>query len=269
MTEGFLASPPRFDVLGVGVSATNKAEAAALILNRVDRGEPCYVCVTGVHGVMECQHDRTLLRIHNGSGLTVPDGMPLVWAGRLKGFSRMGRVFGPELMMEVCRRSEASGYRHFLYGGNVGVAEELRRRLIQKFPGLNIVGTFTPPFRPLNRTEEEQLIDQVAQTQPDIFWVGLSTPKQERFMAAYLPKLDTKVMLGVGAAFDFHTGRAQDAPVWIKKSGLQWLHRLSQDPRRLWKRYLINNPLFVFLFVLQLLTKQDNLPEDHREMGQL
>ncbi len=260
---------PRFDVLGVQVSATHKAEAAAIIQGWVGRGERHYVCVTGVHGVMECQKDEELRRIHNGSGLTVPDGMPLVWAGRLNGFSRIGRVFGPELMLEVCRRSVAAGQTHFLYGGAAGVAEELKRRLRREFPEIRIVGTFTPPFRPLTPAEEEQLLEQVARAKPDIFWVGLSTPKQERFMAAYLPKLDTRVMLGVGAAFDFHTGRAQDAPGWVKRSGLQWLHRLSQDPRRLWRRYLINNPVFVAKFIRQLLTRDGNLPGLSRKVRRI
>jgi N-acetylglucosaminyldiphosphoundecaprenol N-acetyl-beta-D-mannosaminyltransferase len=256
LAEQHIGGGPRVNVLGVGISPTHMAETVAVIQTWIDRGKRHYVCVTGVHGVMQCQEDEELRRIHHASGLTVPDGMPLVWAGRLHGFSCMGRVFGPDLMLEVCRSSVNRGYTHFLYGGDAGVAEELERSLVQRFPNLKIVGTFTPPFRPLNRGEEDQLIEQVAQAKPDIFWVGLSTPKQERFMAAYLPRLDTKVMLGVGAAFDFHTGRAKDAPGWMKKTGLQWLHRLSQEPKRLWKRYLINNPLFIYKITLQMVKKR-------------
>lgn len=238
------------------ISVTNLANAVSCINDWIERGEPHYVCVTPVHGVMECQRDEELRRIHNNSGLTVPDGMPLVWAGRLQGYSQVGRVFGPDLMLALCQLSVSTGYSHFLYGGDTGVAEELRRRLRRKFPGIKIVGTFTPPFRPLNPAEEEKVIAQVARVKPDIVWVGLGCPKQEHFMGAYLPKLDTKVMLGVGAAFDFHTGRAQDAPRWMKASGLQWLHRLIQDPKRLWKRYLINNPLFAYKFLRQTITKK-------------
>jgi N-acetylglucosaminyldiphosphoundecaprenol N-acetyl-beta-D-mannosaminyltransferase len=256
-------SRTRLNVLGVGINITNMAEVASIVQGWIDRGEQHYVCVTGVHGVMESQRDEALRRIHNDSGLTVPDGMPLVWIGHLHGFSRMGRVFGPELMEQLCRISVGKGYTHFLYGGDVGVAEELRKCLKQKFPEIKIVGTFTPPFRPLNRVEEEQLIGQVAMAKPDIIWVGLSCPKNERFMAEYLSKLDTKVMLGVGAAFDIHTGRVQDAPAWIKRAGLQWLHRLSQDPGRLWKRYLINNPIFIFKLIFSLYYQKTIIINEH------
>ena len=165
----------------------------------------------------------------------------------------MRRVFGPDLMLEVCEMSVREGYTHFLYGGSDGVAEQLSAALSRRFPGLRIVGTYNPPFRPLNQIEQEELSARVASVKPDIFWVGLSTPKQERFMSEYLPRLDTLVMVGVGAAFDLHTGRIQDAPAWVKQSGLQWLHRLGQEPRRLWKRYLYNNPRFVIKMTSQLL----------------
>jgi N-acetylglucosaminyldiphosphoundecaprenol N-acetyl-beta-D-mannosaminyltransferase len=156
-------------------------------------------------------------------------------------------------MLEACAESVQSGYTHFLYGGNVGVAEQLKLNLEQRFPGLRVVGTYTPPFRPLNPAEQTELQELVARLKPDIFWVGLSTPKQERFMAEYLPQLSTKVMIGVGAAFDVHTGGIKDAPDWVKKAGLQWFHRLCQEPRRLWRRYLFNNPRFVVRIASQLL----------------
>ena len=244
----------RVNILGVGISVTNIQNALATIEGWIDQGERHYVCVTGVHGVMECQKDEDLRPIHNASGLTVPDGMPTVWAGRLQGFECMDRVYGPDLMREVCKMSVPKGYTHFLYGGNVGVAEALRENLEERFPGIRIVGTYTPPFRLLNEQEGAELCEQVARLKPDFFWVGLSTPKQERFMAEYIHKLDTKVMLGVGAAFDVHLGFTKDAPDWIKKISMQWLHRLCQEPRRLWRRYLYNNPVFVYKFVKQLMT---------------
>jgi N-acetylglucosaminyldiphosphoundecaprenol N-acetyl-beta-D-mannosaminyltransferase len=244
---------PRVNILGVGISATNMAEAINTILSWTQQGERHYVCFSPVHAVMECQRDAELREIHNRSGMTVPDGMPLVWAGRLQGFTKINRVFGPELMFNLCRISVRQGFTHYLYGGDAGVADKLCQRLEEKFPGIRIVGTFTPPFRPLNKSEEKGLIEQVAKLKPDLFWVGLGCPKQERFMAEYLPKLDTKVMLGVGAAFDFHTGRALDAPDWIKRAGLQWLHRFIQDPKRLWKRNLIDSPTFVLKFFGQLI----------------
>jgi N-acetylglucosaminyldiphosphoundecaprenol N-acetyl-beta-D-mannosaminyltransferase len=179
--------------------------------------------------------------------------MPIVWVGRIYGFTQIGRVYGPDLMYEICKVSIEKKYTHFLYGGKPGVADLLRINLRNKLPGVHIVGTYTPPFRPLNKYEEESLIQQVKKAKPDFFWVGLSTPKQEKFMANYISKLDTKVMLGVGAAFDIHTGLAKDAPRFIKIISLQWLYRLYQEPRRLWRRYLVNVPLFICKIALQII----------------
>lgn len=241
-----LCKTRRFGVLEVQVSITNMQVAVEAADEFIRRGGRGYICVTGVHGVMECQSDRELLQVHNNSFLTVPDGMPLVWLGRLNGFRSMGRVYGPDFMIELCARAAERGYKIFLYGGAAGVTDNLQRALEQKCSGLKVVGTYTPPFRPLNELEEAELVARVAECQPDIIWVGLSTPKQERFMARYLPRLDTKLMIGVGAAFDIHTGRITDSPTWLKVCGLQWLHRLLQEPRRLWRRYLFNNPRFLY-----------------------
>jgi N-acetylglucosaminyldiphosphoundecaprenol N-acetyl-beta-D-mannosaminyltransferase len=242
----------RANVLGVGVHAIDIAQGADRIECALVSGERGYVCVTGVHGVMEAQNDPEFKAILNGSLLTAPDGMPTVWVGRLQGFRRMKRVFGPDLMLELCARSAQKGYTHFLYGGAPGVAEQLKHALLSRFPGINVVGTYTPPFRPLTQPEFWQLKDTISALQPDLFWVGLSTPKQERFMAACIHQLAAKVMIGVGAAFDIHAGRLRDAPSWVKNLGLQWIHRLLQEPTRLWKRYLINNPTFMWRIALQL-----------------
>lgn len=244
---------PRANVLGVGVSAINMGDAIQLSDELIQSNGRGYVCVTGVHGVIEAQSDPKFRRIQNDSFLTVPDGMPTVWVGRLQGHRTMHRVYGPDYMLDLCRFSVTRGYRHFLYGGNQGIAERLTAELRRKLPGIQIVGTYTPPFRPLNSSEEAELIALVAESKPDVFWVGLSTPKQERFMAQYLDKLDVKLMVGVGAAFDIHTGGIKDAPAWMKASGLQWLYRLAQEPRRLWRRYLINNPVFIWNIILQFL----------------
>jgi N-acetylglucosaminyldiphosphoundecaprenol N-acetyl-beta-D-mannosaminyltransferase len=243
----------RVNVLGVGISAINLQTAVVALRDALATGTRGYVCVSGVHGVMEAQADPELRRIHNRSLLTTPDGMPMVWLGRLAGHKEMSRVYGPELMEHVFAWTQNSGHTHFFFGGNTGVAEALKARLEERFPGIRIVGTYTPPFRPLNETEEAELRERVSALQPDFFWVGLSTPKQERFMAAYLPKLDAKIMLGVGAAFDFHAGRVAQAPRWIQRSGFEWLYRLGKEPRRLWKRYLRNNPIFVWKVTGQLL----------------
>jgi N-acetylglucosaminyldiphosphoundecaprenol N-acetyl-beta-D-mannosaminyltransferase len=235
----------RANVLGVGVHATNLRAAADLIESAVAKDRKGYVCVTGVHGVMEAQRNVQFKGILDRAMLVVPDGVPTVWIGRWEGHDNMGRVFGPDLMMEVCERSMVSGHTHFLYGGKPGIAEELRETLTKRFPGIRILGTHTPPFRPLSAAEKAQLQREVCKLTPDIIWIGLSTPKQEQFMAENLNSLECKIMVGVGAAFDIHTGRVKDAPDWVKVAGLQWFHRLCQEPSRLWKRYLVNNVGFV------------------------
>ena len=242
----------RVNILGVGVSALNMETALLETEQLLDRGEQGYICVTGVHGIMEAQSDEQFREILNRSFLTTPDGMPTVWLGRMHGFKEMSRVYGPDFMLGLCQRSVTRGYRHFLYGGKPGVAEKLRTALTQRFPGLQIVGTYTPPFRPLTEEEEADLRSQLIESRADVLWCGLSTPKQERFMAAYSKRLPVKLMVGVGAAFDLLSGNLSEAPDWMKKSGLQWLYRLIKEPARLWRRYLINNPRFTWLTFLQL-----------------
>ena len=327
----------RTNVLGVGVSSLNMDLAVETLLEARAKGHTGYVCVTGVHGVIESQRDPDLKKIHNRSFLTVPDGMPLVWVGRKQGFASMGRVYGPDLMLAVCeataalnQRTDVGGQRtenrsqwsavsgqagkvaekkklisdlgsrtsdkkcltHFLYGATEDVLDKLKANLEERFPGIRIVGTYAPPFRPLNEEEEKELRGIVAECKPDFFWVGLSTPKQEKFMASHCPSgcerhefqrtdvggqmsegrdggngadpgspisdfckfpLEAGIMLGVGAAFDFHAGNLKDAPAWIKNSGLQWFYRLCQEPKRLWRRYLDIVPTFLWLAALQLL----------------
>lgn len=232
-------------MLGVGVSALNLDRAVAEVARALENKTRGYVCVTGVHGVSEAQKDPSFRAILNHSFLTTPDGMPTVWMGRWQGFQDMGRVYGPDLMLRVCELTQSRPFTHFLYGGAPGVTDELKERLEKRFPGIKIVGTYTPPFRPLTAGEEKDLKQQVAASKPDIFWVGLSTPKQEKFMSEHWNKLDATLFFGVGAAFDFHAGRIPQAPRWMQRSGLEWLFRLGSDPGRLWKRYLKNNPLFI------------------------
>jgi N-acetylglucosaminyldiphosphoundecaprenol N-acetyl-beta-D-mannosaminyltransferase len=242
----------RVNILGVGVSTVNMEVALRQTETLLDRGEKGYVCVTGVHGIMEAQSDEAFRDILNRSFLTTPDGMPTVWLGRIHGFKDMNRVYGPDYMANLCERSVARGYKHFLYGGKPGVAEELRSELTRRFPGLQIVGTYTPPFRPLNSDEENALRSQLETSQADVLWCGLSTPKQERFISSYYDRMPVKLMVGVGAAFDLLSGNLDEAPDWMKRSGLQWLYRLIKEPRRLWRRYLLNNPKFAWLTLLQL-----------------
>ena len=268
MHSDSLSQTPRVNVLGVGVSAIDMDRAIELSDRLLQTGGKGYICVTGVHGVMEAQRDPALRHILNRAFLVTPDGMPTVWMGHLQGYRAMRRVYGPDYMMAMCRLSLSRGYRHFLYGGDIGIVERLKSRLEGLLPGIEIVGAYTPPFRPLRPSEERRLVEMVSQCRPDILWVGLSTPKQERFMAENIARLDVHLMVGVGAAFDIHAGMLRDAHPWIKRSGLQWLDRLIREPRRLWRRYLSNNPPFVWKACLQLTKlrrfeiQQCSIPED-------
>ena len=243
---------PRVNILGVGVSAISMGSALEQSEALLDRGGSGYICGSVVHGIMEAQADEGFGTILNRSFLTTPDGMPTVWLGHLQGFKSMTRVYGPDFMADFCSRSVSRGTRHFLYGGKPGVAEDLRAELIRRFPGIEIVGTYTPPFRPLTGEEEQDLAERLADCRADVLWCGLSTPKQERFISAGLGRLPVKLLIGVGAAFDLLSGNLSEAPDWMKRAGLQWLYRLIKEPRRLWRRYLANNPRFTWLTVLQL-----------------
>jgi N-acetylglucosaminyldiphosphoundecaprenol N-acetyl-beta-D-mannosaminyltransferase len=245
------------NVLGVGISVIDQARARDILFDAVRRGQRGYVAVTGVHGVSEAQDDPELLRILNNALLCTPDGMPMVWMGRLQGHRSISRVYGPDLMLNVCEHSVAAGFTHFFYGGNAGVADELAQTLAARFPGLRVAGTYSPPFRPLTLDELAALQQQVREARPDFVWVGLSTPKQERFMAEHLELLpEARIMLGVGAAFDLLTGRLRQAPKWMQRSGVEWFFRWTQEPRRLTRRYFVNNPRFVFRAMLQLATSE-------------
>lgn len=241
----------RCDVLGVGISAVNLDSAVATIDRWIAASERHYVTVTGVHGVMESQRDPELKTIHNRAGMVTPDGMPMVWLNWLAGNREVDRVYGPDLMLRVCEASEARGWRHYFYGGAEGVAEQLGDRLRQRFPAMQVVGSYCPPFRPLTPEEEHDIARQIDAARPDIVWVGLSTPKQERWMNRFRPRLAAPVLIGVGAAFDFHAGLKPQAPRWVQRCGLEWLFRLGCEPRRLWKRYLVNNPQFLWYLLLQ------------------
>lgn len=242
----------RANVLGVHVSAVNMPLVLEIIEGWIARRERRYVCVSGVHGVMESQDDDELRQIHNTAGMVTPDGMPLVWVSRLRGYRQVSRVYGPDLMLAVCECSTPKGWRHFFYGGAEGAPELLAARLRERFPNLQVAGTHSPPFRALNEDEDQQIVKMINDSAADVVWVGLSTPKQERWMAAHREQLTAPVLIGVGAAFDFHAGLKRQAPRWMQRSGLEWLFRLATEPRRLWRRYLINNPKFVIAVGMQL-----------------
>lgn len=242
----------RTNVLGVGVSAINIPLVLDVVDQWIEAKAPNYVCVTGVHGVMESQNDPSLRQIHNRAGLVTPDGMPLVWMSKLMGHTQVERVYGPDLMLAFCQHSIAKGYRHFLYGSSDDVLTRLAANLRSRIPGIQIVGTLSPPFRPLTAIEDEEIVAHINATAADVVWVGLSTPKQERWMADHVGRLSASVLFGVGAAFDFHAGVKRQAPPWMQRSGLEWLFRLATEPQRLWKRYLYNNPRFIWRVFLQI-----------------
>jgi N-acetylglucosaminyldiphosphoundecaprenol N-acetyl-beta-D-mannosaminyltransferase len=246
------AGVPTVNVLGVRISAVNMELALATLDCWIAERTPHYVCLRDVHGVILSQDDAELRAIHNRAGLVTPDGMPLVWLSKLHGHRHVERVYGPDLMLALCAHSPARGYRHFLYGSSDAVLEKLRANLTARFPGLAIVGSYSPPFRPLTQAEDDAVVEMLNAAAPDIVWVGLSTPKQERWMAAHLDRLQAPALIGVGAAFDFHAGTKPQAPRWMQRSGLEWLFRLATEPARLWKRYLVYSPRFVYLTALQL-----------------
>ena len=241
------------NVLGVGVSAIDITSALVSMERWIRVRGAHYVCVTGVHGVMESQRDPELRRIHNDADMVTPDGMPLVWIGKACGARQMQRVYGPDLLLASCAVSTSDGPRHYFFGSTPEVVASLTQRLRERFPALNVCGSVSPPFRPLTPAEDALLVDNINAARPDIVWVGLGTPKQERWMAAHLGRIDAPVMIGVGAAFDFVSGHKRQAPRWMQRSGLEWLFRLAAEPQRLARRYLVNNPAFVWLVALQSL----------------
>ena len=245
---------PRAKILGVDVCAINMDDALATIERWIAARTPNYVCITGVHGVIESQANSRLMAIHNKAGLVTPDGMPLVWVSRALGYRRTRRVYGPDLMHALSSLSARRGYTQFYYGGNDGVADLLRQALGAQYPGLQVVGTHTPPFGALTAEEDEAIVAKINAARPDIVWVGLSTPKQEYWMSEHLKRIDAPVMIGVGAAFDFLAGLKPQAPVVMQRNGLEWLYRLLTEPRRLWRRYLYIVPRFIVLSGAQLLT---------------
>ena len=243
-----------FRILGVRVDAVQIPDVVTRMEQWIAARDGCrFVAVTGMHGVTEAQHDAALKSILNAADLVVPDGMPLVWLGRMRGHALRRRVYGPELMLTFCEHSACRGYRHFFYGGAPGVAEQLAENLARRFSGLRVAGTYSPPFRALTAEEEVEVLQRIRAAAPDVLWVGLSTPKQEEWMHAFRPRFCVPVLVGVGAAFDVNSGRHRQAPRWMREHGLEWLFRLLQEPRRLWRRYLLRGSEFLFLVALELL----------------
>lgn len=249
----------RINVLGVEIDAVSDSKVISKVDRLIEDSDSGYVTVTGVHGIMESRRSMAVKKAHDNACMSVPDGMPLVYIGWLLGYKTMRRCYGPDLMKAVIQHSITRGYTHYLFGGNDNVAQELCGALQQEFPGVKIVGTYTPPFRPLSSSEKRDILDEINTLRPNIIWVGLSTPKQELLMHDLIGSANVNVMFGVGAAFDFHIGRLTRAPDWMQHLALEWFYRLVQEPKRLWKRYLINNPSFVILVLLQFLRERTQI----------
>jgi len=244
-------------ILGTRVDATSYADATARILEWARAGESRYVCVCGVHGVMEGHDSTDFQKISNAADLVTPDGMPLVWVLRRLGLKDQTRVYGPDLTLNVCRAAAEAGIPVGLYGGTQEVLDTLQKNYRARFPRLQVAYAYAPPFRPLTREEDEAVAQAINASGARILLVGLGCPKQEQWVAGHRGRVQA-VMAAVGAAFDFHSGRVRQAPRWMQRCGLEWLYRLLMEPRRLWRRYFKNNPRFLWLVAWQLLAGADD-----------
>jgi N-acetylglucosaminyldiphosphoundecaprenol N-acetyl-beta-D-mannosaminyltransferase len=255
--------PPTVSVLGVPLALTDYERTMDWMDATIAQRGKGYICVAATHTVVATQDDPELKAAVMGASLVVPDGQPVVWAMNALGHDLSSRVYGPDLMAKSCERSALTGARMFLYGGrNQGALVQLALNLRRRFAGLQIVGGYSPPFRALSEEEIDAVVAEINHARPDVVWVGIGVPKQEKWMAALRDRIDAPVLVGVGAAFDFHAGLVPQAPSWMQSAGLEWLYRLGQEPRRLWKRYLTNNPRFVLGFARQYVQHRRRLARD-------
>jgi N-acetylglucosaminyldiphosphoundecaprenol N-acetyl-beta-D-mannosaminyltransferase len=251
-TDAALPPVEQAPVLGVPLAVTDYDRTLDWIDAAVQLRAREYLCVAAVHTVMESREDDALRAAVDGAAFTVPDGQPLAWALRKLGHDIDARVYGPELMERACARAAQSGQRQYLYGGRDDQAlAQLVANLLDRHPDLQLAGGWSPPFRELADAELDEIAARINAARPDVVWVGIGVPKQEKWMAAMRDRLDAPVLVGVGAAFDFHAGLVPQAPAWMQRRGLEWLFRLVQEPRRLWKRYARHNPRFVAGFARQ------------------
>jgi N-acetylglucosaminyldiphosphoundecaprenol N-acetyl-beta-D-mannosaminyltransferase len=254
---------PRVNILGVGISAIDPPAALELLDRWIAARERHYVCVCAVHIVMECQDDPGLRAMVNRASLAVPDGMPLVWVSRLAGQRQVKRIYGPDLMLSFCELAARRGYTSYLLGGASGQPDIVARQLQARYPSLSIVGMHATPERPLPSAESDAVVDEINKLNPDVVWVGMGAPLQEKWMALNRDRIQAPILAGVGAAFDFHSERVPQAPAWMQKLGLEWLFRLVQEPGRLWRRYLLGNPAFL----ARLLAQRLGLRKYHLDEG--
>lgn len=251
-TDRVTLASNRENILGTHVNTLNMEMALAQLDHWVQERTPQYVCCTPAHSIMDGYNQPGLKTIFNSSGMTVPDGMAVVWLLKLKGHRHVGRVYGPDLLMAACMDGCKKGYRHYFYGGDAGVTEKLVQKVSAQCPGLKVAGIDTPPFRQLTPKEDDQIVKRLNRSKADIVWVGLGSPKQEVWMKEHRSKLNVPVMVGVGAAFDFLSGNKPQAPAWMQRNGMEWLFRFVNEPKRLWPRYS-QYPKFALLVALELL----------------
>lgn len=234
----------KYNILGTSFSLLSYEDMLTTIKEWRANQQRHYITLTPPYSVLMCRRDAELQQATQGAALTLPDGVGIILAAKLLRYPHNGRVTGPTLMIKLCDWGRASGIRHYFYGGRPGIAASLADKLTVRFPGLKVAGTYCPPFKKLTSEEHADIVQQINTAKPDIVWVGLGSPKQERWMAQHMGQIDAAAMIGVGAAFDFHSGRAKWAPAWMQKMGIEWAYRLVQEPKRMWRRNLGS---FVFL----------------------
>jgi len=245
----------KFYILGTGISAIGMDDACSLVKEAIRKGQKKYICVCPVSTIMECKKNEQVLKSVNSADLATPDGMAVVWIGRMFGYNNTRRVYGPELMQNICDISAEKGYKNYFYGSNQDTLDKLQERLRKKYQGLIINGSFSPPFRKLTEKEDSKIVEEINRSDSDIVWVGLGSPKQDVWMHEHRERINASVMIGVGAAFDFLAGTKPQAPSWLGNNGFEWLFRLITEPKRLWRRYLVDYPLFMYYVLSDIISK--------------
>jgi len=243
--------PSPFNILDVDFDLIDYPSVLRQIVDWKEQGSHKSITITNPHSVILCRNDEQMQKATKSAALTLPDGIGIILAAKILGYSHNGRLTGPDLMLKCCDKGRENNYRHFFYGGAEGIADKLAEKLSKKYSGLTVAGTYCPPFRKISKKEDAEIVEMINDTKPDILWVGLGAPKQEIWMADHLDRIKATAMIGVGAAFDFHSGNIKRAPQWMQKCHLEWTHRLLADPIRMWQRYLINGPFFLSKVIAQ------------------
>ena len=241
---------PICNIMGVDIAAIDMKRLVDYLNRNVKNISGDYICVSNVHTTVTAYEDQEYCKVQNGGIMAIPDGGPLSSVGQKRGFKNMKRTTGPSLMGEIFKISAAEGYRHYFYGSTDETLEKLYSVLTESYPGIQIAGMYSPPFRPMTEDEDKAIVDRINETKPDFVWVGLGAPKQEKWMAAHQGRVEG-LMIGVGAGFDYHAGNIERAPEWMQKSNLEWVYRLLQDPRRLFGRYWHTNTKFIWNAVVR------------------